>query len=106
MAAIAPAAALLILVMACNRGWLSRALSLGLFVFLGEISYSIYLLHGPMIEYVFSQWKAFIRPEWQLVTVIGGTLLVSTATYFLIEKPSRWLIRAAYAAVRRPAVMA
>jgi len=60
--------------------WLSRQIP----VFLGRISYSIYLLHAPII------WSfvghGLSTPLW-MACVLGGTIGVSLITYLFIEKP-------------------
>jgi peptidoglycan/LPS O-acetylase OafA/YrhL len=63
--------------------------------YLGHISYSIYLLHNPLIH-VFAKWGfglsrygAFNQPElYGAAFLIGlGVIAVSTVTFVFIEKP-------------------
>ena len=51
-------------------------------MFLGEISYSIYLVHMLILDHVGNN-EGFINP----LVMLTLTIIVSTATYFLIEKP-------------------
>jgi peptidoglycan/LPS O-acetylase OafA/YrhL len=83
-----------------NRGWPSRALSHPFLVFLGRISYSIYLVHDIVrnFEYhILGRFLLFSANSYLLVSlsVLGAmsTIPVAWATYTLIEKPSRNLVR-------------
>ena len=62
--------------------------------FLGEISYSIYLLHGLVLYFVFTQFEFFTLNSFEshqfyfLLPFIGSIVIFfSSITYFLIEKP-------------------
>lgn len=52
-------------------------------IFLGEISYSIYLIHMLIIEYLPKQIILFNNPYFILVATIG----ISTIIYYCIERP-------------------
>lgn len=94
--AIAP----IMLHVSARKSWLSRALSSAPMIFLGEISYSIYIWsffvmtmlggsfngHPMTIQYINSGVK---------VLVIGGmTIVMAYGSYNLIERPARRFIRA------------
>lgn len=86
--------ALFILVMALARGRLSSFLSKRIFVFLGEISFSIYLLHQILLKVYSSYLEKFIElPIWVVccyfivLTFLGSYLLCET-----VEKPCQKLI--------------
>lgn len=97
----------------CGTNAVSRLLGWGPFYFLGEISFSIYLGH-----FLFSTVSyRIINPAWMLTgwlpTVVGligifaFVVILSTITYYTIEKPGRDLLggqRAKYraAASRTP----
>lgn len=93
----APAFALLLLVLAkYYTGHISRFLSARIFVYLGEISYSIYLTH----QIIFRWWadrRALFDGYPIAVQYIGAlvvVLLVSALIYHAIEKPGRyWIVR-------------
>jgi peptidoglycan/LPS O-acetylase OafA/YrhL len=76
----------------CPRSWGSRFMGLGIFVFLGEISYTIYLLHyGVYLALEPGQkgthWSFWPTELLRLAIILG----VATASWFLLEQPlSRW----------------
>jgi peptidoglycan/LPS O-acetylase OafA/YrhL len=88
----APVLALLIMVFSFQRGWLSSILGWRLLVFLGEISYSLYLCHQLVHEWLTSRgW--FIHPfvlsqagYWCLI------LVISSMSILLVERPLRRLL--------------
>jgi peptidoglycan/LPS O-acetylase OafA/YrhL len=83
--------ALLIFVVALEQGYISRLLCLPVFVFLGEISYAIYLLHAVLSTYMFNNARLFAGyPNWLLFVGFVATLLaLSHLTWMLVEKPAR-----------------
>jgi len=90
----APAFGVLIYVIALQAGYLSRILSIQVLVWLGEISYSIYLLHYPIMEYFTSNRLTFDGMDKRLVFSLYIILILvcSDLNYALVEKPMRrWL---------------
>ncbi len=82
-----------VLLAAQNRGWVARALSARPMVFLGEISFSIYMVHWLVLQ--LSSWAlAAAAPGpaaaalWQLAT-LAAILGLSVLTYRFLEVPSR-----------------
>jgi peptidoglycan/LPS O-acetylase OafA/YrhL len=89
----APAFALLILAFAVNKGLLARLLSFAPFVLLGEISYSVYLVHQSLLQ----MFRGSPVQGWMgycLFLIV--TLALSWAIWRYIETPCRSGIRAAY----------
>jgi peptidoglycan/LPS O-acetylase OafA/YrhL len=85
-------AALAALVVADARliepGWFARALSWRPLHFVGTISYGVYLWHWPVIVYLNGTRTGL--STWPLNLLrIGVTLAVSTASYYLVERPVR-----------------
>jgi peptidoglycan/LPS O-acetylase OafA/YrhL len=93
---------LCIWVFACGRGLLSRLLSTRLFVYLGEISFGVYMFHIPVMIYLPQTAFGARMCQWGLKTLgwAGGSLVIATisiilsaACYHLYEMPVRELIR-------------
>jgi len=85
--ALACCAAVAILAAVCGGpGWYARTLSVPPLVFLGRISYSLYLWHYPLfwtIQRKNPHWPGPIR----FTVGVGAALAISTASYYLIEQP-------------------
>ena len=96
-------AALAALVVADARlvepGWFARGLAWRPLHFIGTISYGIYLWHWPVIVYLNGARTGLSTWPLDLLRV-AVTLAVSTASYYLVERP----IRLAKLRGRRPAV--
>jgi hypothetical protein len=98
--------ALLIVVFAFERGLLSRALRFAPLVLLGEISYSIYLIHWPLLSFYKLHTNLFLSvPDRLLVPLfVAAVILASYACFTIVESPCRRSIVAFYDRVvdRRP----
>jgi peptidoglycan/LPS O-acetylase OafA/YrhL len=99
--------ALLIAVLASQRGWLSRLLACKLLVLLGEISFSIYLLHMTILSWFVQHVTAFDDlPGWALYALAWLILLLGSHLLWAgVEKSLRaWIVGLwpAPGAVRRP----
>lgn len=81
--------ALVIGCFASGRGLVGRALSIRPLVFLGEISFSIYMLHLILIK-VFVTRLAW--PDVPEAVYFGVLLALASASYFLVEKPGQRLL--------------
>ena len=89
-----PFYAALILSLARYDGLISRALSVPLIVYGGEISYSIYLFHQLIIRWHSAHLQAFagIPIWWQYGGLLTAIFTVAALSYHLIEKPARRMI--------------
>ena len=64
-------------------------------LFLGKISYSVYLMHWLIVVYVMKNWESLISlfPNWYLgfgvllLATILATILSATVVYHFVEKP-------------------
>jgi peptidoglycan/LPS O-acetylase OafA/YrhL len=90
--------ALLIFVMAKGAGLIGKTLSTAPLVFLGEISYSVYLLHHVLLNaYVAHRGQFGLVPKWALFPLFVTTVLVlSSAVFLLIEQPARRWMRGSF----------
>lgn len=103
-----PFLAALIYLLAFQRGAIARLLSHPLVVWLGEISYGIYILHVPLWDILqrFAANTLQIVPG-NVVLIPGYALLVLAVTglsYTYIERPARRAIRTRFAQSRPVAV--
>jgi peptidoglycan/LPS O-acetylase OafA/YrhL len=92
--------AALIVFGAIGRGLLSRLLSLAPFVLLGEISYSLYLIHMPVVYAYNTVGRVFLSRlpdpiEYALFWL--GVLVSAWLLWRYVERPMREAIRAWYA---------
>ncbi len=86
--------ALLILFFSVHRGWISKRLSAPFFVLLGEISFSIYLLHQIMVRIYLAKiepvdtFPPFFSFAYFWAVLLAGSYLC----WLVVEKPSRTAI--------------
>ena len=84
----------LIFVFAAGRGWISGVLTKPILVMLGEISFSIYLIHNLLINFFVRNLANFYWLEnWQglavfFMVLIGGSYLIWTC----VEQPGRRIL--------------
>jgi peptidoglycan/LPS O-acetylase OafA/YrhL len=86
-----------------HSGAAIAALANRVMVFLGRISYSIYLLHEPVIGWLKKGTALVASPLLFLIITIVATILISTITYYLIELPGQRLGRRSPVASAAPA---
>jgi peptidoglycan/LPS O-acetylase OafA/YrhL len=77
-------------------GWLARPLGSRVFVFLGDISYAIYILQAPVANVVAQRFP--LRGEWEAVwrnhvTYWLVLFVVSTIAFRWFERPAREFLR-------------
>ncbi len=86
--------ALLIMVFAFGKGWLTTVLSLKPMILLGEISFALYLVHRTVLEWYQINAVYFEHlPPWSIV--VGYWLLTLLIAYLLhkaVENPCRKLL--------------
>lgn len=67
----------------------SRALSLAPVVYVGKISFSLYLWHWPIIVLLPLVAPGFETSGWRSIPVLGFTLVLSSLSYRFVERPFR-----------------
>lgn len=84
-----------VMVFAFSAGQVSRILATRPVVLLGEVSFSLYLVHQPLLNLYQRHLGSFAwRPTWLLFALgMGAMLLVSAATWRFVEVPARTLLR-------------
>jgi peptidoglycan/LPS O-acetylase OafA/YrhL len=83
--------ALLIMIFAMDKGWLSRLFGTPALVLLGELSFGIYMLHGVFITFLgvnFPQRQSIFDCAVFLVTLFAAAHLM----FEIVEKPMRKLM--------------
>ena len=69
----------------------NRALCLAPLRFVGRISYSVYLWHGPLVVFAAALYPATAGTLSARLLVLVLTLVVSTLCFYLVEQPGRRL---------------
>ena len=92
--------ALTILGTAMSRGSWARALGSGPLLWLGEVSYSVYMVHFPVLIVVRRFWERLGFAEWgaagKASAFLATDLLVvalAAALFYLVERPVRTRLR-------------
>lgn len=90
----APAYAVLIVVLALSKGLVSRLLSNRVIVYLGEVSFSFYLVHQIILRWYAEHTALFgeVSSAGRLAFVTAASLGVSMAIYHAVEMPMRRVI--------------
>ncbi|MGA2837253.1 MAG: acyltransferase family protein [Acidimicrobiales bacterium] len=81
-------AVLLFCVVTAQKGALARALANPVFVYVGRISYGLYLWHFPLFSFLDAE-RMHLYGLPLLGARIGATVVVATASYYLVEQPVR-----------------
>ena len=81
-------ALLLFCVVTAQRGSLARALANPVFVYLGTISYGLYLWHFPLYS-LLDAGRMHLYALPLLAVRMSATVVVATASYYLVERPIR-----------------
>lgn len=96
----APALALLLYDWTCHDTWISRILASRPLLFMGEISYSVYIwswfamliLHPQFVSSAASP-LAYFNSSVKLVVTVVVTTVIAYGSYHLVERPARQRIR-------------
>ncbi len=82
-----PVIGTMLIIAAGKECFINRLLSLRPLVFIGLISYSLYLWHWPLLAYL--RLNSGNVSQLQLVLALLATLLISTVIYYAVENPLR-----------------
>lgn len=82
--------AVLIASMASGKGYIGSALSLRFFVFLGEVSFSVYMLHQIILKAFVFRFDLPSPPAWLYFSTV---LAAATLSFYFIEKPAQRQLR-------------
>jgi peptidoglycan/LPS O-acetylase OafA/YrhL len=84
-----------LIVFAMGRGLLSRVLSTRTAIVLGEISFSLYLVHSMVLSLFPVQLKGLLNAPWHIgfLCALAVTLALAYLIWALAEMPARQLIR-------------
>lgn len=89
--------ALLIFALGRYQGIVSLALSRPALVYLGEISYAIYLFHQPILRWHSLHYMEFHIPIWiQYAGVWAATIAVAALVHHAVERPAQRWVRLAW----------
>jgi peptidoglycan/LPS O-acetylase OafA/YrhL len=75
-------------------------------MYLGKISYSVYLLHFPVIELLLRFTSLSTHPVSFLVVTLPVTGCVASISYWIVEQPGSKLVRCAAAYIGGDAMLA
>jgi peptidoglycan/LPS O-acetylase OafA/YrhL len=96
----APLFAILIFAVAASNAPATGLLARAPIVLLGEASYALYILHGPLHGYVlaaFNRVAPAMPPAGQFAVYMVVAVSLAVATFILVERPVRTRLRAWYA---------
>lgn len=86
--------AIFVAAMASGRGLLGRALALSPIVWLGHLSYAIYLLHWVLMKIFAHQLPAYLSTE---LAFFGALFAISAFSFYFVEGPGKRALLRGYA---------
>jgi peptidoglycan/LPS O-acetylase OafA/YrhL len=95
----------LVVSLALAAGPVKRLLSLAPLVWVGEISYSMYMLHHFVIEHI-RDLGGVIDTPFRIALTLALVIAVSSVSYLAIEKPARRMARAQLGTLVSPVTLA
>jgi peptidoglycan/LPS O-acetylase OafA/YrhL len=91
-----PFTALTLIGLALSGGWVAELCSSRAAVFLGKASYSVYILHIPLL-WSYKRWAPYWFPvlsgAWLAAIYIGGVVAISALVYQFFEEPANRYLR-------------
>jgi peptidoglycan/LPS O-acetylase OafA/YrhL len=86
--ALIPCLGAALLIWAQQGKWVNSVLGSPPMAYIGRISYTLYLVHWPVIVF-YKYWKAGALSETDRLSILAATFLLSVAIYHLFENPLR-----------------
>lgn len=83
----------LIFIFSFEKGLISKLLSNKFFIYLGEISFSFYMIHNLVLSYILFLWKPNINQTLLIGVCFTITLTLSSLMYEYYEEPMRHRVR-------------
>ena len=83
-------AALVVIGAVATDGGIGSLLAFGPLVWIGRISYGLYLWHYPVVVGLFDSHRLArlgVAPAWWIPMQIGASLALATASFYLLERP-------------------
>jgi peptidoglycan/LPS O-acetylase OafA/YrhL len=88
--ALVPTVATILIIAANHESWLNRQIfSHRVVVFVGLISYPLYLWHWPLLSYGYLLFESQFTLQWRAV-VVGMSVVLAIITYYAVEHPLRF----------------
>ena len=88
-----PFLAFLIFVFSFQKGFISKLISRRIFIYLGEISFSFYMIHNLVLSYIYFLWKPNIEAHLLITGCFIITLILSSILYHFFEEPMRYKVK-------------
>lgn len=88
-----PFLAFLIFAFSFQKGYISKLISKRIFVYLGEISFSFYMIHNLVLSYIFFLWKPNIEAYLLITSCFIISLILSSILYHFFEEPMRYKVK-------------
>ncbi|MFC0269958.1 acyltransferase family protein [Metabacillus herbersteinensis] len=84
-----PFLSFLIFIFSLQKGIISNVFSRKIFVYLGEISFSFYMVHNLVLSYIYFLWKPNISESLTIIICFIISLICSSLLYRFYEEPMR-----------------
>ncbi len=88
IAALVPCVGAALIIWAGPAGWMNKRLTLAPLVYIGRISYSLYLVHWPVVVYYAYLYQMPENPT-EVIGLIAFVLALASVMYFAVEQPFR-----------------
>ncbi len=87
-----PACLATLVVVAADDPRLASASALRPFAFVGDRSYTLYLVHWPLFAFANTLYLGMALPAWLAIALIGFSIAIALPLYAYIEEPARRMV--------------